>query len=274
MSTFDKTLCDIFDRRVTAGRLPLAEERAAIRAAQSGDEAATLKLLHAYAFALRQATGLYRRAVGAGARPGESGTAADLRIAAVEGLLEAICAFDLDGPYSRLAATAEWYIADSVGAAIAPAGLNVPGRTLKRFFSILREAGGDPVQGAVLAPRFCMTAETFGSVLAALRSPRSLDGPDGNASDGGGAGDSRNRPEIPGSGRDCYGEVEDMLLVEAAFAAVPDLEETVCRLAYGFSDDGPVPDAEIARRLGLSRPKVQRIRACALQRMRSAVGAA
>lgn len=273
MFNFDTALFEIFDRRVTTGRLPLMKEREAIHAAKCGDEAATLQLLHAYAYALRKASGMYRHAGGAWADgPGKSGLAADLRMAAVEGFLEALYAFDLDGAHSRLAATVEGYIADSMSTVIvAPVAMNVPERTLKRFYSILRKADGDPTQGAALAPRYSMTAETFGAVLRAVRSTQSLDGPGDDAD---GPSDHANRLDVPARGRDSCDDVEDLLLVEAAFAAVDGLEEDVCRLAFGFSDYGPVPDAEVGHRLGLSRPKVQRVRASALGKMRNAIGAA
>jgi DNA-directed RNA polymerase specialized sigma subunit len=269
MPNFDKALCDIFDRRVTTGKLPLRKEREAIRAAKCGDEAAALKLLYAYACALRKVSGMYRHAGGARAGgPGDCGLAADRRMAAVEGFLEALYAFDLDGMYSRLAATVEGYIANSMStAAIAPVAMNVPERTLKRFYAILRKADGDPVKGAALAPRYSMTAETFTSVLTALRSTQSLDGP-GDDADGPG------RLGVQVCGPDYYDDIENRLLVEAAFAAVDSLEADVCRLAYGFSDYNPLPDSEVGHRLGLSRPKVQRLRTSALGKMRSAVGLA
>jgi DNA-directed RNA polymerase specialized sigma subunit len=273
MPNFDQALCDIFDRRVTTGTLPLKKEREAIRAAKCGDDEATLKLLYAYACALRKVSGMYRHAGGAWAcGPGDSGPAGDRRMAAVEGFLEALYAFDLGGIHSRLAATVEAYIANSISsAASAPAAMNVPDRTLKRFYSILRKADGDPVKGAALAPRYCMTTETFMSVLTALRSTESLDDPSDDA--GGAAGDPV-RLEVPVCGPDYYEDVENKLLVETAFAAVDSLEAGVCRLAYGFSDDGPLPDSEVGHRLGLSRPKVQRMRTSALGKMRSAVGIA
>ena len=272
MFNFDKALSDIFDRRVTTGKLPLKEEREAIRVAKCGDEAATLKLLYAYACALRKVSGRYRHAGGARAGgPGDSGLSSDRRMAAVEGFLEALYAFDLDGRHARLAATVQDYVANSISTSVAPTAMNVPGRTLKRFYSILRKADGDPIKGATLAPLYSMTAETFISVLAAVRGTQS---PDGQSDDAAGRCDSPDRREVQVCGRDYYDDVEDELLVKAAFAAVDDLEADVCRLAYGFSDYGPVPDAEVGHRLGLSRPKVQRIRASALGKMRSAVGIA
>jgi DNA-directed RNA polymerase specialized sigma subunit len=271
MSNFDTALSDIFDRRLTTGEMPLHEERAAIRAARSGDEAAALKLLRAYACALRKASAKYRRAGGAWAgRPGDSVLAADLRMAAVEGFLEALGAFDLDGAHSRLAATIEGYLANALSTAfVTPVAVNVPGRTLKRFYAILRKAQGDPARAAALAPGFSMTTATFNSVLAAVQRTQPLGGP---REDTDGSGDGPGGPDIRAAGRHSYDDVEDRLLVEAAFAAVDDLEAQVCRLAYGFSDDGPIPDAEIGHRLGLSRAKVQRVRASALGKMRSAFG--
>jgi DNA-directed RNA polymerase specialized sigma subunit len=274
MFNFDKALSDIFDRRVSAGKLSLEEEREALHEAKAGAEAATLKLLYAYAYALRGVAGDYRHAAGLrAAGPRDIHVSDDLRMAAVEGFLEALYAFDLDGAHSRLAATVEGYIANSLSrAVVAPVAVSVPERTLKRFYAILRKAEGDPVRGAAMAPHFSMTEETFDSVLKAVRNVQSLDGPAGGPA-GGPGGHSPDRLDFSAvTGQDYLNDIEDRLLVEAAFAAVDDLEEEVCRLAYGFGDSDPIPDAEVGHRLGLSRPKVQRVRASALGKMHNAIG--
>ena len=64
MNDFQAILSDIFDRGAEQ-RLSLEEERETIHAAKSGDEAATVALLYAYAPALRNAVARYTEALGA-----------------------------------------------------------------------------------------------------------------------------------------------------------------------------------------------------------------
>jgi DNA-directed RNA polymerase specialized sigma subunit len=266
---FSTALVDVFHNRAEE-RLTLDEERAAIAAAQLGDEAAKLSLILAYAPALRNGVAWYTRALPSAPQASEL---EDVQSQAVLGLLEAIAAFDAD-VHDRLAAIAPGYIRNAVsGAAASVTGFAVPERTLKRFFGILREAQGNVYEAARIAPSREMKPETFLAVLSAIRNVDSLEGLTDEGERHTGAshrGEASASPLWDNSTPD----VEDRILVEAAFAAVNTLEADVCRLAYGFSDYEPVPDAEIAARLGSSRATIQRTRAGALGKMREALGVA
>jgi DNA-directed RNA polymerase specialized sigma subunit len=195
----------------------------------------------------------------------------DVRSQAIVGLLEAIRAFDGD-TQTRLAAIAPQYIVDAVAQAASPvAAFSVPKRTLTRFFGILRAADGNVYDAARLAPEYEMKTETFLAVLSAVRDVDSYDAlTEAREEDGGQSGDVATSPIWDGRQADA----EDRVLVEAAFRSVDTLEKDVTRLAYGFTEYDPVPDAEIGARLGLSRQKTQRTRSSALGKMREALGVA
>jgi DNA-directed RNA polymerase specialized sigma subunit len=181
------------------------------------------------------------------------------------GLIEAVQAWRPE-VHDRLAAIAPRYIRNAVAVSAAVATqFTVPERTLKRFFGILRAADGDVIEATRIAPAYSMRPETFLAVLDAVRSVDSYDAANGN----------------DGQGRDLAAspiwdnaapDVEDRILVEAAFKAVDTLEKDIVRMAYGFTEHDPLPDEEIGHRIGFTRPKTQRIRAGALAKMREAIG--
>lgn len=265
MPSYASVLADIFDRRAEK-RLSQDEERELLLAAQGGDEEAVFTLMYAYAPALRSAVAQYRNAGGVHA---DGHMMEELQSLVVLGFLEALKAFDPE-LHRRLAAIIGGYLADSLSAGLtSPIAFTVPPRTLKRFYSILRKADGNPYDAAALAPKYEMKTETFLAVLTAVRSA-SLDLPTG-------AEDEDTFPASWEAARPVWMEAvdaEDAVLVEVAFEAVDELEGDVCRLSYGFTDYDPVPDAEIGDRLGFSRAKAQRIRSGALGKMRQALGVA
>lgn len=266
-------LSDVFDRRANYPQLDAADEPGVIAAAVAGDEGATAALLRAYAKAIRNAVSGYRNAGGANGHGGglssADAQAEDLRAAALLGFVEALRAFD-PGKHARLAAVLPQHLRAELSAALGvPFGLSVPKGTLKRFFSIMAEAGGDVVAAAELAPRRSMTAETFRSILDAVRAGGSLDGSD----DEDGTAPDVAADRLEWSDPEAVTE-SDAALVRMAFAAVDDEEGRVCRISYGFEDYDPQPDAEVAHRMGLTRSKVQRVRNRALGRMREALTAA
>lgn len=266
MSSFSFVMSAIFENGASKD-LTAEQEVALIAAAKDGDEGATLDLLYAYGPALRSAVGHYRNAGGSTSTT-DHHAIEDLRASAVAGILEAVQAFDPER-HNRLAAVVKGHLRDAVSSAIvSPIAFSVPDRTRKRFFGILREAGGDVVKAAELAPKREMTVSTFMDVLAAVRAA-DLQLPTGGEDDT--AAQSAweaARPLWSGDNTDA----EDAVLVETAFEAVDALETDVCRLAYGFADYDPQPDAVVGERLGLSRAKTQRVRSGALAKMRSALG--
>lgn len=258
MNDFQTILADIFDRGAEA-RLSLDEERETIHAAQSGDDAAKLKLLYAYAPALRNAVARYTDVLGS----------EDARSFAVLAFLDAIAQFD-ETKYDRLAAVVAPMVTNELAEAVANrADVTVPSRTRTRFFGILRRAEGNVHKAALLAPTYEMSRETFYAVLEAINT-ESMDAPVGERDEFGGY----ERPAAPlWNPDDVFADAEDRILVEMAFTAVDDLETDICRMSYGFTSYNPVPDGQIADDLGMSRPTVQRRRAGALTKMRDALGA-
>ncbi|GAA2230476.1 hypothetical protein N1031_07085 [Herbiconiux moechotypicola] len=266
MNSFQSVLSDVFDR-AQERRLSVDDERVAIAKAKLGDDSATIELVYAYAAALRNAVAQYRHAGGADAS--DSYSSEDLRSAAVTGLIEAIQAFDPEH-HERLAAVVSGYVHDSISTnVLGPVAFAVPARSLKRFYGILRAAEGNVFEAAKLAPEFEMRTETFAAILAAVRDVSSYDSLTTSGVD-----DLAPEPAAYPIWESGTADAEDRVLVEAAFAAVDTLEADVCRLAYGFTDYEPVPDAEIGHRLGLSRQKTQRTRTSALTKMREALAVA
>lgn len=260
-------ISDIFDRGAEAP-LDLLTERLTVAASQAGDSAATERLVLAYASALRNGVSIFVRAL---PTPLQGADLEDVRQNAIVGFLEAVRAFDLE-KHDRLAAIAPAYIRKEVAASAASAtGFSIPARTLNRVFGILRAANGNVFEAAALAPSYEMKTETFLAAIDALRNVTSFDSLSGSGDD-----DTATGPEVNATplwdGQ--HADAEDRILVEAAFRAMDTLERDVTRLAYGFSEFDPVPDAEIGHRLGFSRPKVQRTRAGALAKARTALGVA
>jgi RNA polymerase sigma factor (sigma-70 family) len=249
MDTFSRFIGDLFTGISNFPPLTESEEHEAISRAQEGDEEATLLLLKIYSPALRAAANRYTLSLGV----------EEARAEAVRGLLEAIHAFDTSTG-SRL--TSQRGVKNHLNDALSQAyalvfPVAVPDRTLRRFFGILRNAGGDVDKALSICQEYAMSREVFMEVLSVVRDVRSLSGEERKAS---------------------HDPVMEMLTTEAkedvakAFQAVDPLEYDVCRLYYGFSDYDPIPDAEIAHRLGFSRQKIQRTRSSALAKMRVALG--
>lgn len=250
--------------------IPAAEEAEVIRAAQLGDQDATLRLLLAYRPAMLAGIREYSPEV----RPVARLTAADVedfRSAAVMGVLDAIQNYDSTQNPS-LAGIVRQYIGDSVAREAGfSASFSVPERTLKRFYGIARRADYDREAGAALAPEFEMRSETFLAIWSSVW-VESTDTPNEE-------GDEEDGPRDPAalwtSAADQFIDAEDAILVDLAFRAVDETESAVCEMAYGFGENfDPVPDAEIAVRLSLSnRLKALRTRTRALDKMRTALGA-
>lgn len=256
----------IFDQGAE-GRLDAAVETQLIAQAKLGDEAATSRLLIAYAPAIRSGVSWYVRSLANAPRREDLD---DVRSQAVLGVLEAIQAHDATVA-DRLAGIVASYVRNALSTlAGSTAQLSIPERTLKRFAGILREAEGNVERALELAPTHEMKRETFLAVLAAVRDVDSID-VDPTTTPGEGGWSSSHELAVAA---DAVVDVEDRILVEAALRAVDDTERNVVALAYGFADYDAVPDAEIGERMGYSRAKVQRTRTTALGKMRHALGVA
>jgi RNA polymerase sigma factor (sigma-70 family) len=248
---------ELFTAPRSVDPLPEEVERSLIVRAQGGDETATETLLMTYAPALRSAVKRARST---------TLSQEDARSVAILGLMEAIRQFDPERG-SSLAPVLKHRLNDELTEAVAQdrGGSYVPSRMVRRFFGILRAAGGSVDAGAALAPSFGMGSDTFREVADAVRGVVSLD----------------RLIEVQGDvfflrasairvDRNLV-DADDRMLCETAFAAVDDVETDVCRMAYGFTEPDPVPDAEVAHRLGMTRPTVQRRRVSALAKMRVAL---
>lgn len=243
-----------------------AEEVALIERAQTGDDDATLTLLHAYGPAIRSAVSRFTK----GSTPvgGSDLDVEDVQAAALTAFLEVVAEHDpalnprLAG---RLVQRLSKRLAEEFTTA---AAFTVPERTLSRFYGILRAADGDVEAALEIVTEHGMSREVFLQVLGAVRGTDSLEGTtDGDEDSAGYTGSA-----TPVFTTTPVVDVEDRILVDLAFAAVEDDEERICRLSYGFTEYDPQPDAEIAHRLNLTRPTVQRKRARALDSMRKALG--
>ena len=187
--------------------------------------------------------------------------------AALLGFCEAVEAYEPESDPDGVGVVAilSGYVRESLAAS---AGVtmpfSVPDRTAKRFWGILRQAGGDPLKAAALAPERGMAEDTFRSLYALMRGTSSLEAWVASEADG---------------GESVYGwsveaaSVEDRFDVARAFDAVDETEASVVKAAYGFTDYRPMSDAEIAEEgWAGSRSKVQRVRNAALGKMRVALG--
>lgn len=276
-------LSRIFDEGAEERFANPLDEAQAIAAAKLGDEGATCALLLAYAPVLRDVAARYRYSQAPTSWDGQ-GQATDrdeLRQAAVLGLLEAIRAHDPTKGH-RLAGTAPQYVASAAAESMADAvPVTVPSRTVRRFFGIIRRAGGDLLAGEALAPSFKMSCDTFRAVAQAIGAVRleelELRGAEGT--------------EVVASPLwddvDAFAAAEDRIMVEVAFGAVEADERRVTRLYYGFETRDPLlSDERVAWHLNVealgeervehgesvtSRASSQRTRTRALRKMRDAL---
>jgi RNA polymerase sigma factor (sigma-70 family) len=225
-----------------------SEESALIDKAACGDGDAVLRLIAAYLPLLNDVISQHRRGLDLD----------DARQTAVEALMIACRTRDVSRN-PRLAGHLRATVAREVSAASVTHSttVSIPERTLQRYYSILAHAEGDPARGAKIAQQYLMSADTFREITRAVRCQS----------------DSAlvDRPED--TSVRVIRDVSERVMAQKALSAVNDLERDVCRLYYGFVDYDPVPDAEVAHRLGISRPRTQRVRQTALDKMRVVVGA-
>lgn len=256
----------------TTDSLDAATEAELVLAAQAGDESASMALVNAYAPALRNALARHHDAL----------DPEDAEQEVVLALLSLIAKHD--PATGRLAGRVSVYVKDALLEATGATNpWGIPPRTLKRYFAILRKAGGDTAEAARIAPDNDMATTTFLD-LAAILSTDSLDVASDTEHEGAGRARIERATPVGGSEeRDPLEALADAELVSLAFAAVSHDESAVVRQAYGFEPaivDGfellpeghaPLSDMHVAVSLGLSRPKVQRTRTAALVKMRAAL---
>jgi DNA-directed RNA polymerase specialized sigma subunit len=238
-------------------------------------EAAKMALIEAYGPALRAAVHNFGNGIVVGRSSPYAGLIRmgnyeldvdDLQSSALVGFLSLIEDHDPEKSprlAGRVASYLTRHLSKSFGAVSAFA---VPTRTLERFYGILQAAEGDAEQAEALAPSYEMSADTFRAIYAATRNTGSLDA-ELESTEGHASGVAS--PVFTPSP---VADVEDRMLVDMAFGAMTDEEARICELAYGFTEYDPVPDPEIAHRMGLSKATVQRKRQKALDKSRKAIG--
>ncbi|WP_166139585.1 sigma-70 family RNA polymerase sigma factor [Nocardioides ochotonae] len=257
--------------------LPEDLEVETIRAAQAGDHGAQLRLVQAYAPALRRlATTFLRRF------PAEERAAAteDVRAEALVAFLGMIQDHDLERS-PRLAGRVVQVVTGALRhAARLDASMAVPSRTLSRFYTILGKVDGDVDLARAIAPDYAMAVTTFDEVLRIVRGTVPLSDEDDEG------GWLVAAPLADGQGS--LSEVEDALMVAHALRVLSSDERQVVRYAYGFETGEPLSDAGVVQAMSeaalgreavdagqtvVSRQTVQRRRGAALARMREALGA-
>ncbi|AWY06676.1 RNA polymerase sigma factor [Microbacterium phage Zeta1847] len=245
--------------------LPLATELDLIARARDGEEAAHNALLRAYIPAIRGAVSAQYK------RLRETHDLGEVRSLVLLAFVEAIETTD-DG--KRLAGNIKARVMHAVhNDALPPSAVSVPARTYSRFVQIIDAAEGNLAKAEELAPGMGMTVEVFRAIREARGVWRSLEAETearetsasfAGAHDGDMAATSIG--EEPG-----YASVELVDLVNRALGALDPDSYRIVRLAYGFADYEPLPDAEVGHRLGFTRSKVQRLRMASLETMHDAV---
>lgn len=222
------------------------QERALVQQAQNGDKAAVATLIRT------QAPFLWRLAVKS-STPAMS--ADDLFQAGIEGLMQAIEQHD-NG--HRLFTYAMPFVKRRMFDAVSSGSwaVTVPYRSLLRYFAAVRNTdslddaktwAGDRAQGRRMA------AETFEAVHDALNGATTLDSDEAQA-----------------AADDVEATATASALVAALLDKVSGRDREVVVLHYGLAGEEPMSDGAIAKRLGIDRTRVVRIRNRALGVMREA----
>lgn len=236
---------ELFKTKFGRVSLDLAEERALIVRAQTGDGDASWALLVQYRGILQKTANNVRSRV-RGMTPEQiEDLEADLVLAAVE----AIKGFDSE-KYVRLAQVLPLSLRE-VATEMATS-LTVPSGTLERWFRIWRAADQDFRAGEVLAPSMGMTADTFRGIQHALSHADS------------------EWVMVPWSGGRSAPDAETHRLAHYALDQLRPAEREVIELVYGFRGD-PKTDGEVADILETPRVNVSKRRERGLEKMRTAL---
>lgn len=263
-TTFEQVLTDVFDRGAEVRFVDPADEVSAIMAAKDGDESATVALVYAYAPSLRESVQRWRHSHAPTEFSSVPRPVEEWQAIAVHGLLEAVQAFD-PSTHRRLAAIISAHLNRASREAMASGmAYAVPDRSVGRFFAIMRKAGGDLAEGARIASDHDMSRETFYAIAESVQVGRIES--EALTPEGAARVEASARPIWQND--DSFASAEDRISVEAAFGELDEREREVVRLSFGFADYRPLPDAEIASRLGMTRPTVQRVKSQALAKIR------
>lgn len=271
---FTTVLTEIFVRGAEVRIDSEADERVLLGLAQGGDDDAVIDLIYAYGPALRGAVGQFRHLTDNGRN---FHATENLRQSAIVGFLSAIKAFDPE-KHNRLAAIVSQYVIREIGETQdATSAIAIPHASRTRFYRILREANGDVIAAAALAPKQGMRVSTFMAALQAVRST--------------GVALSYQSDEDPDEALARLAEaspvwdvaqtdIEDRALCDMVFALADDendldlREVTAIRHAYGFESYGePKTDEAVGAALHVSRATAGRARLAGLTKARARLGA-
>jgi RNA polymerase sigma factor (sigma-70 family) len=250
--------------------LTASDEATLIPLAKAGDKAAQAAILSSQVRWLRAEARKY-----AGA---SSVDPDDLVAAGLEALLAALATFDPErGVRFWTHAQNPVRLAMAEEVAAYGAQIAVPGRTLRRYRRAVRETGTIAEARALAKSRDGMDEGTFDAVHHALTGGTSLDAsfdaaPVSSAGDtaAGTAGALDSETGLLGSrGPAPEGTAVSRAMTRQALASLDARQRQVVALAYLTGED--LSDAQIAARLGLSRPTVTRARNAALGVMRDAL---
>jgi len=217
-----------------------------VRAAQAGDQAATLDLLCALAPMMKRAIR------GAGLPLDEA------RSAAVRGVLEAIPRAHLGG--YGFPAFAKCLVQEALGedSLVLTTTISIPRTSLKRWAAVRAASRSSSAPLEAVAAEHNMTVDVWYAVNAAMQPATSLEDASG----------------VPASSQ--HDAADDARLVGEALVELersPAEQAAAVRLRYGFTDYRPLDHAEIGERLAFSRETSRRRVRAGLQAMRAAVGA-
>lgn len=262
------------------------DERALVAAAQGGDGHSLAALVQAHVRYLRAEARKY-----AAAEPLIQED--DLVSAGVEAFLGAVATFD-PARGARLLTHARPSIGLAMAEEVATTGrtITVPGRTLRKYRKALRETSSVEEARDLAQRREGMDPSTFDAIHFAMTGGESLDSSVGSTNDIGQGGAVKHGRKSTGEISNVTGErirhdtpllgsrgpspestesaVTARALTRDALAQLDDRQRQIVALAYLYDD---LSDAQIADRLGLSRPTVTRARNAALTVMREFLGA-
>lgn len=254
--------------RVFTGYIPRPDttpsDAALCDAVRQGDEDAFMALALRYAPALRRLAAEFRATLGVD----------EAQQAALVGMLEVIHDPERFGsagkPFRALLVPGARKALTATVRATRP-GATVSARVEERYLALMRQANGDASTALHQLDEKAdhMTAETFLSAHSALSCTSHTSYLDSAAEAGQGSWDAH-----VASDDDPILAAEVRMLARKALDAITDPNDrAVVTLAYGFGDDDPMSDAEIAQALGMHRSSVYKIRQRALDVMRTSLGA-
>lgn len=230
----------------TGAALSETELSDAFTAAKAGDNESFTRLARHYIKPLQAAL-----------RPWHRADVDEARQLALVALWDAIRKADtLDRLDKSVAAAVRDAVNDGMGATIRP--VTIPKKTLYRYRKCLRENGGNVKAAKADARNHDLDPDTFAAVAEAMGDAVDID-------------DLRNLDLRAHRDPARVSDAEARTL-EVALAALTGRQRDIILIAYGFQDFGePQVDAEIARRVGVSRRTVVSERHKALEVMRDAV---